>query len=150
MVDDQHVLKDKLKAFFKSMKFAVLSTSADGQPYASLVAFVEDPDLAWIVFATERSTRKFKNLTENRKIALLIENSTNSETDIDNAMAVTITGNAEITEVKEKERLSHAYLSKHPYLKTFVTSPSCAFIKVNVDQYVLVEKFQKVNTFKML
>jgi len=36
------------------------------------------------------------------------------------------------------------YLEKHPYLKDFVNSPSCAFLKLTVKTYYLVRRFQNV------
>jgi len=76
---------------------------------------------------------------------MLIENSTNSENDVGHAMAVTLTGIAEITDEVEKKSLSHAYLAKHPYLEGFIKSNTCAFIKLQIEQYVLVENFQDVS-----
>ena len=37
------------------------------------------------------------------------------------------------------------YLKKHPYLKDFVNSPTCALVLVRVDTYFLVRRFQEVS-----
>ena len=44
----------------------------------------------------------------------------------------------------EKEKKLEVYLSKHPYMKGFVSSPTCALIKVNIDTYYVVRRFQEV------
>jgi general stress protein 26 len=141
--------RDKIIALLKSKKFAVLSTSDEGQPYASLVAFVESPTLDRILFATERGTRKFKNLVANKRVAMLVENSSNSGSDVEKAMAVTATGVTEIAGDLERDAISGLYLMKHPYLEDFIKSPTCAFIKVEVEQYFLVENFQTVKTLNL-
>ena len=142
--------RDKIVALLKSRKFSVLSTSAEGQPYASLVAFVEGLTLDRILFATERSTRKFKNLVANNRVALLVENSSNSGFDVEQALAVTATGTAEVAGDLEREAISSLYLTKHPYLEDFIKSPTCAFIEVRVEHYYLVENFKTVKTLNLL
>jgi nitroimidazol reductase NimA-like FMN-containing flavoprotein (pyridoxamine 5'-phosphate oxidase superfamily) len=53
----------------------VLSTQQQGQPYASLVAFVACDDLRHIYFVTPKTTRKFANLTANPSAAFIVNNS---------------------------------------------------------------------------
>jgi hypothetical protein len=36
------------------------------------------------------------------------------------------------------------YLSKHPYLKEFVSSPTCALLRMDVETYYVVHQFQNV------
>ena len=134
-----------IQNLLNGQKLAVLSTqSRDGKPYASLVAFTADPDLRQLVFATSQHTRKFANMTANNHVALLVHSGSNRESDFHEAAAVTITGVAEIMDSRLRERLLPAYLEKHPYLEDFVTSPSCAAIRVRTESFFLVENFQKV------
>ena len=126
-------------------RLAVLSTqSIDGKPYASLVAFVVGPDLKKILFATSQHTRKFANISANKDVAILVNSSTNSESDFHEAAAVTITGVAEIMDNNLREELIPNYLEKHPYLEDFITSSSCAIICVHTESFYLVENFQEV------
>lgn len=126
-------------------KLAVLSTqSQEGKPYASLVAFIADPDLKQIVFATSQHTRKFANISANEHVALLVNSSTNRESDFHEAAAVTITGIAKIMESPLRKKIIPKYLEKHPYLEGFITSPSCAVISVETASFYLVENFQNV------
>lgn len=89
---------------FRTQKLAVLSTDDKGQPYRSLVAFVGSEDLKGILFATARTTRKFANILNNQKVALLINNSVNQEVDFHDAIALTVTGWAEEVTGSEKRR----------------------------------------------
>ncbi len=133
-----------LTHLLKSQRLSVLSTHNAGQPYASLVSFAATPDLMHLLFATTRSTRKYANLTSDSRAAMLVDNRSNEEGDIHSAMAATATGVVgEISRTERREALP-LYLEKHPYLKDFVNSPSCAFLKLTVATYYLVRRFQNV------
>ena len=143
-MNDKAGLILELTQRLNSQRLAVLSTHNAGQPYASLVSFAATPDLMQLLFATTRSTRKYANLTSDSRAAMLVDNRSNEEADIHSAMAVTATGVVgEISEAEKDEALI-LYLGKHPYLKDFVNSPSCAFLKLAVKTYFLVRRFQNV------
>jgi nitroimidazol reductase NimA-like FMN-containing flavoprotein (pyridoxamine 5'-phosphate oxidase superfamily) len=141
---DPAQIKKKLYELFESQRFGVLSTHHLGQPYASLVAFRASEDLKHLFFATTRSTRKYANLVANASAALLVDNRTNQDSDISNAVATTATGKSEEVDSKEKEYLLKLYLQKHPQLREFATSPTCALLRINVDTYYFVNRFQEV------
>jgi nitroimidazol reductase NimA-like FMN-containing flavoprotein (pyridoxamine 5'-phosphate oxidase superfamily) len=143
MTDTVHP-RQQLRDLFAAQSLAVLSTHGDGQPYASLVAFVASDDLKAICFATDRSTRKFANLTAIPRAALLIDSRANRPEDFHEAVAVTATGVAEEVPAAEREPLQARYLEKHPQLADFVTDPGCALVRINVDGYYLVSRFQNV------
>lgn len=143
-MEDAGRLKHTVGELFRSQKLAVLSTHNKGQPYASLVVFAATQDLKLLLFATTRATRKYDNLSHDPRVALLIDSRSNLNSDIHGAIAVTATGIAEEVGEKEKEALLKIYLAKHPHLKDFVHSPTCALLRVKVETYYLVSKFQKV------
>lgn len=134
----------QLKQLFTSQKFAVLSTNNMGQPYSNLVAFSSSEDLKALFFATTRSTRKYSHISQEHRVSLLIDNRANSSADLTKATAVTATGISEEAGGDEKERTLVHYLAKHPDLKEFVLSPSCALMKVAVETYYVVNRFQNV------
>ena len=137
-------LKQQLKNLLFSQPLAVLATQDKGKPYGSLVAFAVTDDLKHLLFATTRSTRKYTNLSKNLKVAMVIDNRSNRVDDFYKAIAATATGTIEELKGKGKERYLKLYLSKHPYLKEFVSSPTCAFLRVKVDTYYIVSRFQNV------
>jgi len=142
-------LKRLLKDLFSSQPLAVLATQSNGQPYGNLVAFVATEDLRSLLFATARGTRKFTNITTDPRVAMVMDSRTNQRVDFQRAIAVTATGMVEEVEDEGKNQLLKLYLSKHPHLKRFVTSSRCAFLRVNVNAYVVVRRFQKVVTLPM-
>jgi nitroimidazol reductase NimA-like FMN-containing flavoprotein (pyridoxamine 5'-phosphate oxidase superfamily) len=137
-------IRDRLKDLCTSQKLAVVSTHSGGQPYASLVAFVASDDLRHIFFVTARTTRKLANLTKDPRVAVLINSSTNAESDFHEAVSITATGIAEEIKGSERQGILKLYLSKHPYLDDFAKSPSCALIRVDARSYYMVQNFQKV------
>lgn len=137
-------LKEFLKNLFPSQKLAVLATQSKKQPYGNLVAFVATKDLKHLLFATTRATRKYTNISENPRVAMVMDNRSNQEADFHQAAAVTATGVAKEVKGSEKETLLRLYLSGHPYLKDFVSSPTCALLKMDVETYYVVRQFQNV------
>jgi len=137
-------IRQRLKTLFASQRLAVLATHNSGQPYGSLVSFAATDDLKEILFATTRETRKYVNLSADARVAMVIDSRSNKESDIHDAIAVTATGRAEETVPPEKEQFARMYLEKHPYLREFVSSPSCALLRVKVETYYFVSKFEEV------
>jgi heme iron utilization protein len=145
-VSDPRTLTEDLHGLFTAQPLAVLSTSEDGQPYSSLIAFASTDDIRDLVFVTNRSTRKFTNLEHDPRVSLLIDDRSNEVSDFHAAMAVTATGRAREISDKEKERVRFLklYLGKHPHLEEFALSPGCALVGVRVSRYTVVRQFQKV------
>ncbi|HVN72494.1 MAG TPA: pyridoxamine 5'-phosphate oxidase family protein [Desulfomonilia bacterium] len=148
VIDPQQITL-QLKALFSSQGLAVVSTNDHGQPYSNLVAFASSEDLRFLVFATTRSTRKFSNIEEDHRVSILIDNRTNHASDFHEAMAVTATGAADEVLGPEKDALLKAYISKHPHLEDFVMSPTCALMRLKVDRYYVVSRFQHVLVLSM-
>jgi heme iron utilization protein len=137
-------VEEMIRTLFRTQKLAVLSTHSSGQPYASLVAFVVSEDLKHLYFATARTTRKFQNLDADPRVAMLMDSRSNLESDIHGAVAVTATGTACEIAGREKDEGVRLYLTKHPYLQDFVQAESCALIRMSVQTYYLVSRFQQV------
>jgi uncharacterized pyridoxamine 5'-phosphate oxidase family protein len=104
-------------------------------------------DLKHLLFATTRTTRKYANISKNPRIAIVVDNRSNQESDFHQAAAVTATGVVKEVVGPEKEVFQKLYLSKHPYLTEFVSSPTCALLKVEVETYFVVNRFQNVVEF---
>lgn len=137
-------MRKDLEELFTTQPLAVLSTQNEGQPYASLVAFATSEDLKELYFATTRATRKYANLSSDPRVAMLVDSRSNEVSDFRWAMAVTATGKAEEVEGQEKDKVLKTYLAKHPHLDDFVSSPSCALLKIRVQRYYVATRFQNV------
>ncbi len=128
-----------------SQKFAVLSTQEQDHPYLNFVAFAAANDLRTILFATPGPRGSTGISHRNSGVALLVDNRSNDAADIREAMAVTIIGIALEVPDSERERFERVYLEKQPHMEEFLSSPSTALIKVDVESYLLVSRFENVS-----
>ena len=142
-------IREILRELFASQKLAVLGTHQGGQPYGSLVAFAVSPDLKNLFFATTRATRKFANLQADSRVSMVLDNRSNRVIDFRKAVAATALGRAKEVRGEERKRLSKIYLAKHPHLKDFIASPTCALVRIRVEVYYLVWRFQNVFEWKV-
>jgi len=131
-----------------NQKLGVLATDLEGLPYTSLIAFSATEDLGKIIFSTLKDTRKFTNISKNPRVTLLIDNRSNKSTDFYHAIAVTAQGSVEEIE-KPESKFKELYLNKHPYLDEFVNSPNCALLKIKVEKYHYVSRFQDVKILEL-
>jgi nitroimidazol reductase NimA-like FMN-containing flavoprotein (pyridoxamine 5'-phosphate oxidase superfamily) len=143
-MEDTVRVKKTVGDLLKKQKFAVLATQRKGQPHASLVAMAKTEYLKQLLFATTRATRKYSNIVQDPRVALLMDSRSNLNADTHSAIAVTATGRAEEVSENERESFLRFYLRKHRHLKDFVQSPTCALSRVKVETYYMVSKFQKV------
>lgn len=134
----------KLKELLKSQKLGVLATEKKKNPYTSLLAFACTDDMKHIVFATPKTTRKFSNILANSKVSFFIDNRSNKAIDFRKAIGVSVIGTVRQLRKNKNSRLMKLYLEKHPQLETFISSPSCAFICIDVSAFYIVERFQNV------
>jgi nitroimidazol reductase NimA-like FMN-containing flavoprotein (pyridoxamine 5'-phosphate oxidase superfamily) len=139
-----------LHELLASQRSAALATQEEGQPYLSLMAFAATPDLRQLIMATDRHSRKFANLMAEPRVALLVDNRSNVPADTEEAVAVTVLGQAAEATPGERKELLPLFLAKHPHLEAFATTPTCALITVRVATYLVVQRFQEVREVTMV
>lgn len=133
-----------IQDLFASVRLAVLSTQQGDQPCSHLVAFGFTPDLKHLVFATERGTRKFLNISTNPRVSMLIDDRANDPSDFEKAIAVTAAGKAREVPCRPGTLYHDLYLRRHPSLSGFVSSPTCALLCVEVENYMIVSRFRQI------
>jgi heme iron utilization protein len=127
----------RIRDLFKSQKLAVLSTFYKDQPYCNLVAFVETNDSKSLIFATNRNTRKYRNLLINRGVSLLIDDRTNLSDDFRQEVAITVLGSAEEATPDEAPYFAERLISKLPDIAGFVSGVDTAIFKVRINDYII-------------
>jgi nitroimidazol reductase NimA-like FMN-containing flavoprotein (pyridoxamine 5'-phosphate oxidase superfamily) len=142
-------IRQAIHELLQQQQLGVLSTVGGDTPYASLVAFVVSDDDRSLYFVTPRTTRKFANLTANARVAMLVNNSINHPEDFHQAAAVTAIGKAQPVGAMKLDAVRRRYLAKHPYLEAFAHSPSCEFVGIKVERYIMVERFQNVTEYRI-
>ena len=143
------VAQSSLKALLTTQRYAVLATADRDRPHASLMAFAATEDGKQVVLATEKNTRKCQNLKANAHVALLMDNRENRGSDTQQALAATILGNAEEVDGDERRNLIEVFLARHPHLRAFAESPSCAVIRVSIRACQVVTGLQDVVAWQL-
>jgi heme iron utilization protein len=132
----------RIAALLAEQKFAVLCTSADGWPYAGLVAFAAEDDAKRIYFATPENTQKTANLRADGRVALLVDNRSNRAQDCQEAMAATILGQAELLSAQTPSEAKTLLVRKHPDLNPFFDTENTVIVCIHVQRCRLVDHFQ--------
>ena len=83
------------------------------------------------------------------QVALLVDNRADQALALDEAAAVTAYGTATEIAAAEHAEVLQSYLARHPQLQTFVSSPTTALFRIEVESYHLVQRFQNVTEFRM-
>lgn len=133
-----------LQHLLATQKYAVLATDNQGQPYTSLMAYSITDDLRAFILMTERGRQKYENLMTNPRVAIMVDNRENLGSDLDVTIAVTAQGVAEEITGDARDEWRAFCLARHPALQAFADSPGCAFIRIQVTSYVIVQQFQDV------
>jgi len=135
-------------ASFDDLRFAVLATSEEGRPYASLIAFTFTPDHETVIFATPRGTRKYRNIRGQPRVSILVDNRSQTPEDLSRAEAVTLTGTAKpVRGGARRKEYSGIFTAKHPQLVDFINEPDTALMEVVIEEVVHVTRFQHVSTW---
>jgi hypothetical protein len=137
-------LKGYIERAFQGSHFAVLATEGDGQPHASLIAITPVEGFRQLIFATYRSTNKYRNLLHNCKVAVLIEIGDPGNSGSDKGFVLTAFGNALEINIAKNEADLNAHLKRHPDLEMFLRSKDCALIRVTLVKFQLVHGIDDV------
>ena len=93
--------REYIRDILKLNKFAVLATESGGQPHVSLIAITPFGNFRQLIFATYRNTLKYRNLSNNSKVAILIENGDVNIKDLKEPIVLTIFGHTEEISIAE-------------------------------------------------
>jgi heme iron utilization protein len=138
-----------VRDLLSSQRSAVLATQGEDGPYTSLMVIHPSDDLNSILIATPRATRKYVNIKSRPDVALLVDDRSNSGSDVQRAKALTILGQAEEVQNPEREALAYTFSLNHPELTEFLNMPDTALLRIRVRRYILIERFQSATTFEM-
>ncbi|MFW9799473.1 MAG: pyridoxamine 5'-phosphate oxidase family protein [Candidatus Thorarchaeota archaeon] len=139
----------RLKGLFDAQLIAVLGTSSQDQPYTCLVGFRFTDDFRAVFFATMRDRFKYRQISANPRVSLIVDDRKNQPSDFSHTTSVTVMGTAVDTSEPERRKLADMLVEKHPFLTDFVKSPDCAIMKVHVERMILVGDFESVQRIEM-
>ena len=134
----QNQIKEYINHVVDANRFAVLATSNDNQPLASLVAITAIDDLQQLFFATYRNTRKCNNLIINKNVSILFENRNDTNNGKQEITVLTAFGKADEVDAVDCKAILETHVLRHPELETFLHSTDCVFFLVKVNAYQIV------------
>jgi nitroimidazol reductase NimA-like FMN-containing flavoprotein (pyridoxamine 5'-phosphate oxidase superfamily) len=139
-------VQTQIQRLVDEQPYGVLCVQGGGQPYGALVAFAFSADLGHAVFATPVATRKYRLLSQCNHVALVIDNRRDKADELMEIEAVTATGRAhEIERGAEYDHWAELLVTRHAYLKSFVTADTCALFRVDLVRFLHVVRFQEVS-----
>lgn len=120
-------IKEKISAYLKNHRKMTLATvDQSGQPMSHTVEYVSEDNAVY--FATKKTTRKVRNIENNRLVAFAVDE------DYDNWMkiqGVQMEGVAEIVEDQEKlNEILQSYVEKFPFVADFPPNPDIVFVGI--------------------
>jgi nitroimidazol reductase NimA-like FMN-containing flavoprotein (pyridoxamine 5'-phosphate oxidase superfamily) len=127
-------MKNKIRTPLAGQKLAVLATSNADQPHCSLIVFMIDQDQSELLFITDRHSLKYSNLSRNPKVSLLIDTRPAADRSFNNAVAVTLVGEAEEIVGDRRGVLLDRFIEQHHGMRRFAEDPNQALIKVRIIQ----------------
>jgi len=144
-MSNQNISKDFVEEALRTNDLGVLATEGDGQPHASLIAVTPMDDCGHLIFATYRSTRKYKNLINNGKLAILFENRSIKSLSQPYITVVTAFGYAKEVDIADSDSARNAHLLRHPELESYLLGTDCTIFVVKVNAYQMVRGIDDIN-----
>jgi nitroimidazol reductase NimA-like FMN-containing flavoprotein (pyridoxamine 5'-phosphate oxidase superfamily) len=134
-------MNERMKSLLKENSMCVLATSSDDKPHCSLMAYVTDEDDVNTLFmVTPGSSRKFRNLSLNHHVSLLVDTRADSKGDRGNILALTVSGVCLTVENRaDKDAILRRIVGAHPHLQDLAYHPEAEVISVRVETLLLLE-----------
>lgn len=139
----------EIQAILDASRFAVLATQREGQPHTSLVATTPVDGIQTLLFATYRSTRKYRNLLLNGRVALFFGDRAAEPLGAQCHSVLTAHGLASIAPDDERGELASVHLKRHPSLHKLLASTDSVLLRVRVAAYQLAHSIDDVRWFDL-
>ena len=132
---------EKMKALVRKKDTCVLATVGQGCPHCSLMAYVTDGECSEIYMATQKGSRKYRNLMENPLVSLLIDTREDQHGQKGaEAMALTVAGTLQQTDNPNKNHaMREKLLARHPRLNDFLNQPDVTIICIKISSFLLLK-----------
>jgi general stress protein 26 len=132
---------EKMKDVIRSQDMCVLATVKGNKPHCSLMAYVTDEECRTIYMITHKNTAKYRNLTANPSLSLLIDTRLMDKgEDRQRAKALTVNGIFERIEDSDKRfNILAKFLENQVHLKEFASHPDAEVLAVRIQSLQLLD-----------
>ena len=130
--------------------FGVLATEHAGQPHTSLIAITPLDDGQRLLFATYRNTRKFNNLTSNKRVSVLMDGRSRvGYCGTPTCFVLSAVGRVQEIGAVSYPTLLSAHVQHHTDLDDFTQDPDCVLLEVLVGAYQVVNGIDDVSWWRV-
>jgi nitroimidazol reductase NimA-like FMN-containing flavoprotein (pyridoxamine 5'-phosphate oxidase superfamily) len=133
-------MMEEMKALVRQKDICVLATVSQNKPHCSLMAYTTDDECREIYMVTNKLTKKYRNLTENPLVSLLIDTRDEDTGSARlKAKALTVEGAFEgIEDEARKDIIRNRLLERHPHLGTLALHPDAEVFSIKVLSFLLL------------
>jgi len=139
----------EIQAILDANRFAVLATQREGQPHTGLVAITPIDGIRTLLFATYRSTRKYRNISLNGRVSLFFGDRAAEPLGSHRHPVLTAHGFASVAPDNERDELASAHVERHHDLLKLLASTDSALVRVRVAAYQLVHNVDDVRWYDL-
>jgi heme iron utilization protein len=146
---DEGEIYEKIYEIMTNQQFGVLATIENGVPHSSIVAFTVTNSLRTILFLTKQDGRKYKNISTNPLVTILVDHRPLSSKKIAGSFAITASGQAKPVDLKSANATKELFLFCHPSLTEYLDDPSFALVSIMVSKYEISNGISEVYPYKI-
>ena len=134
-------MMQKMKDVMRSQDMCVLATVSGNKPHCSLMAYLTDEECRTIYMITHKRTAKYRNLTSNPSLSLLIDTRlVDRGENRQKAKALTVNGVFEGIEDPDKRfNIVAKFLERHVHLREFARHPDAEVLAVRIQSLQLLD-----------
>ncbi len=132
-----------------SSDLAVLATCADNQPHCSLMAYAVHEDYTRVFMLTRRESRKFKNISANPRVSLMVDTRLQNPEQRSSVKALTVNGVCSLCPDHEQKRLKNMLVAQHPQLKGLAALEDSVVVEVGAESFLLLDGVSDAQFFDL-
>ncbi len=134
-------MRKDIQTLIQANKICVLATVSDGHPHCSLMSYATDDDCREIYMATHKETKKYRNLTANPSVSLLVDSRQDAGANpVTQTKALTISGTLQRNLDEKKIAAARERLfEKHAGLKNIFNNADTEIIIVKIRSVQLLD-----------
>jgi nitroimidazol reductase NimA-like FMN-containing flavoprotein (pyridoxamine 5'-phosphate oxidase superfamily) len=131
-------MMQQIKDLIHNNAFCVLATCFEDKPHCSLMSYAADADCRELYMITLSDTRKFRNISMNPMVSLLIDSRADRASgETHTIQALTLGGRIQsVTDPDKKEQARQILLKAHPELKDFTGDAEAVFLCMQIESEI--------------
>jgi len=128
-----------MREIIRANDLGVLATCADHQPHSSLMAYVPHEDCRTIYMLTQRDSRKFRNISANPRVSLMVDTRLDSPESRPAIKALTISGTCSPSPQSMQKQFKHLLVQNHPQLETMAAQEDSIVMEITIESILLLD-----------